>query len=82
MTEQIIEDLLDMDEDDRELYMKRLAQELARREAERKRKIGYINVSHIQEKGFELKWYHLIVEGVKMAARNTWGWVREKCLIM
>ena len=82
MNEQIIEDLLDMSPYERAKYIEELSKILAKKEAERKRKTGYINVSHMQEKSFEIKWYELICEGVKMAARNAWGWVREKCLIM
>ena len=81
MSEQLIEELLDMDDDEREEYIRKLSRDLARKQARRKRLDG-IYVGHIQEKEFEIKWSTLIWAGVKQAARNAWGWVKDNCLIM
>ena len=76
-----MEDLLDMDDDDREEYIRQLSRDFARKQAQRKLLDG-IDVGHIQMKEFEIKWSTLIWLGVNLAARNAWGWVKDNCLIM
>ena len=81
MSEQFMEDLLDMDDYEREEAIRNWSRDLARKQAQRKRADG-IYVGHIQEKEFEIKWYTLIWAGLKLTARNAWGWVKDNCLIM